>query len=420
VRLQEGVPRRLFANGGNFTFLSRNRLYHCAPMKSLEPPLYPSTTLRWSAHHIELLAGAALPQAPVLTARDVRRVAPDLDVWDAWPLADALGAPVPWRGGQLWFALAAPAFDDPEARHAAARIHHFHRTGDHFVHLGATFPDGFTPGSREWSGSALYEHGAVTLYFTAAGQRGEAEPSFHQRIFASHTRLAEDGAAGVFTGWSEPDEQVIPADVIYMSRHEATGAIGEIKAFRDPAPWRDPAGRDHLLFTGSSARHVGQYNGVIGCSRRGPADPEGGAFEKLLPLVDASGINNELERPHIVAHDGRLYLFWSTQAKVFAPGIVAPTGLYGAVAQTIDGPWRLLNEHGLVFANPESEPFQAYSWWVLPDLSVTSFVDYWGIDDPAASEKPAEKPTGRAHFGGTFAPFLQLRVDGAGARLVAG
>ncbi|MEE4452427.1 glycoside hydrolase family 68 protein [Novosphingobium resinovorum] len=382
-------------------------------------PAAPFSTLQWTARDLLPLAHGFVSHAPVLAAPDVRRIAPDLDVWDAWPLADGAGTPVSWRGGELWFALAAPAFADPEERHGSARIHHFHRINGRFVHLGQTFPDEFSPGSREWSGSALCEHGGVTLYFTAAGQRGEAPLTFQQRIFAATTRLADghgDNAAAVFTGWSQPIEQIIPADIVYMSRHDGTGELGEIKAFRDPAPWRSPAGEDYLLFTGSSARHLGLYNGVIGCSRRGAYDPQGGLFEKLPPLVDASGVNNELERPHIVAHDGRLYLFWSTQARVFAPGVSAPTGLYGAVADRIEGPWRLLNGHGLVFANPPAEPFQCYSWWVLPDLSVTSFVDYWGIDDADA----AHKPKGRSRFGGTFAPFLHLRLEGESAALKNG
>lgn len=370
-------------------------------------------TLKWTAQSLSLLASQAISRAPVLVAGDVRRLSADLDVWDAWPMACARGMPVRWRGGELWFALAAPAFADPEERHGAARIHHFHRVEGEFFHLGQTFPEGFTPGSREWSGSALYENDELTLYFTAAGEYGEAELTFWQRIFASTTRLVEGEEGPAFADWSEPVEQVIPADVFYLSQHDASGQLGEIKAFRDPAPWRGMAGEDYLLFTGSSARHLAQHNGVIGCSRRGPADPEGGEFEKLPPLVDASGVNNELERPHIVAHDGLLYLFWSTQAKVFAPGLVAPTGLYGAVAERLQGPWRLLNGHGLVFANPETEPFQAYSWWVLPDLSVTSFVDYWGVDDAQAQAKPA----GRGHFGGTFAPFLHLRLEGEVAAL---
>ncbi|WP_404480242.1 glycoside hydrolase family 68 protein [Novosphingobium sp. BL-52-GroH] len=374
-------------------------------------------TLRWAATDLAMLADRPVPQAPVLGRCDVRRIAADLDVWDAWPLACGRGMPVRWRGGELWFALAAPACDDPEARHGKARIHHFHRIDGRFDPLGATFPDDFTPGSREWSGSAHYGDELVTLYFTAAGTRGEAEPTFQQRLFASTTRLAEGGETGeggAFTGWSDPVELTVPVDLIYMSRHDGTGEIGKIKAFRDPATWRTPAGEEYLLFTASSARDLGRYNGVIGCARRGRGDV--GEFEKLPPLIDASGVNNELERPHVVAHAGLLYLFWSTQANVFAPGIAAPTGLYGAVAERIEGPWSLLNGHGLVFANPATEPFQAYSWWVLPDLSVTSFVDYWGIDDATA----CEKPPGRAHFGGTFAPFLKLRLEGDSATLKDG
>lgn len=373
-------------------------------------------TLQWTAADLARLRDGPVPRARVLTEREVVRVSSDLDVWDSWPLADASGHPVPWRGGQLWFALAAPALDDPEERHGAARIHHFHRIDGAFVHIGPTFPDGFTPGSREWSGSALFDGGDVTVFFTAAGERGEDPQSFQQRIFGCTSRLTDDDA--VFGPWSEPVEQVIPANIVYMSEHDGAGQPGAIKAFRDPALWREGEGAkdEYMLFTASSARRMDRYNGVIGCGLRGPTDPEGGVFEKLLPLVDASGVNNELERPHIVAHGGLLYLFWSTQAKVFAPGIDAPTGLYGAVAQRIAGPWRLLNGHGLVFANPETEPFQAYSWWVLPDLSVTSFVDYWGVADAQAVSKPG----GRAHFGGTFAPFLHLRVEGDRATLTDG
>lgn len=374
-------------------------------------PVAVSPPLKWTAADLAALAQGPVPRARAFTAGDVQRVSPDLDVWDAWPLACARGMPVRWRGGELWFALAAPAHDDPEARHGIARIHHFHRIDGQFVHLGQTFPEGFTPGSREWSGSALYRDGQVTLSFTAAGTRGEEALSFQQRIFASTAWLVDEGEA-VFSDWSRPVEQVAPADILYMSRHDATGRLGEIKAFRDPAGWRSDEGHDYLLFTASSAMNRSFYNGVIGCARRG-AD---GTFVMMPPLVDACDVNNELERPHVVAHGGKVYLFWSTQAKVFAPDIAAPTGLYGAVADSMAGPWRLLNGHGLVFANPEAEPFQAYSWWVLPDLSVTSFVDYWGIDDATASEKPA----GRCHFGGTFAPFLHLHLEGERAALKNG
>ena len=49
--------------------------------------------------------------------------------------------------------------------------------------------------------------------------------------------------------------------------------------------------------------------------------------------------------------------------------------LYGFVAPALAGPWEPVNGSGLVLRNPEAEPLQAYSWLVLPDLRVTSFVD---------------------------------------------
>mgnify|MGYP003392637403 CR=1 FL=1 len=365
-------------------------------------------TLRWRPEDCAVIQHAKIEEPPVIAIDDVRRVSPMLDVWDAWPLAGHDGAPAPWRGGELWFALAAPAETDPERRHYSARLHHFRRIGDRFEALGPVFPDDWAPGSREWSGSARLDGDYTRLYFTAAGTKGECSPTYRQRLFVTRAVLSAGGDAA-FGQWSEPEELLTPGGP-YLDADGSDGQIGEIKAFRDPFPWREPGAGDYLLFTASSAVDTGPFNGLIGIAAAG----SDGRFRPLSPLVDATGTNNELERPHIVRHGGRLYLFWSTQAKVFAPGIAAPTGLYGATAPDIGGPWELLNGHGLVFANPHREPFQAYSWWVLPDLSVASFIDYWGIDDPDANEKPL----GRDRFGGTFAPFLRIALDGTTAQLM--
>ena len=366
----------------------------------------PIDTLRWNLSDLAEIGQAQAAAAAAFTPSDVVRFAPSFDVWDAWPLADPAGHPVVWNGGELWFALTAPALDDPESRHGNARIHHFHRIGDSLRHLGRTMPPGLSPGSREWSGSAVIENGAVTLYFTATGIAGEARPSFVQRLFAATATLTEGDQP--FANWTRPREAVRADGVHYRPADEADGVPGQIKAFRDPAPFRDADGSDYLLFTGSSAARSGSHDGVIGIARK-RAD---GSFVPLEPLVEATGVNNELERPHIVRQGGLLYLFWSTQRGVFAPGIIAPTGLYGAVAETISGPWRLLNGHGLVLSNPPERPTQAYSWWVLPDLSVASFVDYWGVESQV--DTAADR---RLRFGGTFAPFAAIAIDGAKARL---
>lgn len=363
--------------------------------------------LRWSPSDLAPLRLDGTNQAPVIDTDMAKPMSAHLDVWDAWPLADPQGWPVRWRDGELWFALAVEREDDPEERHHHARIHHFHRIDDHFVHLGQTLPEGHTPGTREWSGSARYEGGRVTLFLTVAGRKGDKSTTFVQRIFSTSTLLEADGDFGA---WSPAVECIMADGVHYRRADQLTGAPGKIKALRDPAHFRDAYGANFLLFTGSSASEPGAHDGVIGLA----VEQEDGRYRNLSPMVTAAGVNNELERPHIVEHQGLIYLFWSTQRGVFAPGIIAPTGLYGAVAENLTGPWNLLNGSGLVVANPSEAPTQCYSWWVLPDLSVASFVDYWG---PADDSHP-EIETRRARFGGTFAPFLRIALDGQRARLV--
>lgn len=348
-------------------------------------------------------------EAPQIDAGDIRRIAPDLDVWDAWPVQLADGHPAPCEGGALWMALAAPHFPDPDQRHGHARIHLLQDRGGQWHDLGPAMPDGFSPGSREWSGSAVLDpaSGEVTLYFTATGLRGEAGLTFLQRLFRARATLRDDGGAPRLTDWRELAE-VAPRDPEhYMASDAGCGTIGTIKAYRDPAYFRDPAdGRHHLLFAASAAGTASQYNGVIGLATATDASLD--HWQVQPPLVTADGFNNELERPHVIVHAGLYYLFWSTQRHVFDPaGAQGPNGLYGMVAPGMAGPWQPLNGSGLVLANPAAAPLQAYSWLVMPDLAVTSFIDDWGPVEPARERR----------FGATFAPMLRLRLEGVAARL---
>ena len=138
-----------------------------------------------------------------------------------------------------------------------------------------------------------------------------------------------------------------------------------------------------------------------------------GYWELADRLINADGLNNELERPHMIYHDGRYYCFWSTQRKVFAAGGPSgATGLYGMVAYAMNAPWRPLNVSGLFKANPAAGPIHACSWLVLDDLSVISFVDC-----PGLTAEPADALVARRHFGGTPAMPLKLKLDGDQATL---
>lgn len=366
----------------------------------------PQTTI-WRAEMIEASRTERGNLAPVIGETDFTAIG-DIGVWDAWPVLTRDGR---IASSDLWMALAAPWFDDPEERHGSARIYLLQKTARGWLNLGPAMPDDFSPGSREWSGSAYLEAdgSTLTLYFTAAGHRGEKTTSIDQRLFeAQATSIFEDGQWRT-DNWRNLKETVARDPSIYMDPTAGSGSIATIKAFRDPAYFLDPKTAQHwLLFTGSLASSASPFNGAIGAAVASGAQPRD--WKMLPPIISADGLNNELERPHVIFANDLYYLFWSTQSHVFNPqGAVGPTGLYGMVATTMSGTWTPLNLSGLVIANPPEAPRQAYSWYVLPDLSVTSFVDDWGH---------AADADGVKRFGGSFAPFLQLELDGAKALIV--
>ncbi|KQM57263.1 MULTISPECIES: glycoside hydrolase family 68 protein [unclassified Sphingomonas] len=371
----------------------------------------PHALTHWSIEQVATIATDGPDRLPVLTPADVVPIDPAHDFWDMWQIARADGSTVFVDGRSYWFFLGTPRFDDPESRHDAARIYLTSHGSDGWRLHDATFPDGLTPGSREWSGSAvLAEDGeTLTMYFTAAGRRG-GQHSFEQRLFETVGRFVVDSAGGRTEGWSTPVESVAADGRCYRIADEVEASASGIKGFRDPGFFHDPAtGHDHLLFVGSAAWTDAPIDGLVGIASRTSADAP---WQLGTPLVDAIGVNSELERPHIILRDGLYYLFWSTQAKRFAPGLPAPTGLYAMVSDSMAGPWRPVNGSGLVAGNPVAEPTQAYCWWVTGEGQVAAFVDYAGLNGADAAVDVALR---RARFGGTAAPFFQL--DFAGDRV---
>ncbi|MES2269380.1 MAG: glycoside hydrolase family 68 protein [Pseudomonadota bacterium] len=362
-------------------------------------------TSHWTASHVAAIDPKTTPSTPLFPKP--RPLLPGIDLWDYWPVQEEDGSQAIIAGGTLFILLSAPVQLDPDARHGMARLRLMHRTRDRWRDLGLLFEADFSPGSREWSGSAIIspDHGQVTLYYTVAGTRGEDVVSFSQRLFQTQADLIVEGDAIAFSAWSQPTEMLVPDGMHYERDMVGGGAIGTIKAFRDPAFFRDPADdAAYIFFAASLAQSKSFWNGAVGVARRTQDD----LWDALPPLISADGVNNELERPHVIVHDGRYYLFWSTQRKVFADnGPAGPNGLYGMTSDRLAGPWRPINGTGLAFANPPEAPFQAYSWFVLPDLTVQSFADVTGL-----SRLPADPTEARRHFGGSPAPELRLKIQG--------
>ena len=371
---------------------------------------------RWTAAHVKAIADAPLPAAPLIEAPEI--LFPEYDLWDLWPVQNPDGSVAEIGGGGLWMVLSAPRQHDPNIRHDIARTRLlFQKSGD-WHDCGLLFPDDRNPGSREWSGSAFYEAGTgkITAFFTAAGRRGEISRSFEQRLFEASGTLDLFGPHPKITNWSSAGPLVSNDGHHYVDLAKDQGVPGSIRGFRDPYWFRDPLdGQSYILFTGSQPAGVPQCNGVIGIAAECDS-PDKPGFKLLPPVVSADGVANEMERPHMLARSGLYYLFWSSQRSVFAEsGPKGPTGLYGMVGRSVTGPFKPLNGSGLVIANPEKEPRQAYCWQVLDSLEVVSFVDHWGLQ----GRDPLVDPVlNREQFGGTIAPMLRIEINGSETRLL--
>ena len=343
---------------------------------------------------------------PIIVDLPIKQAIVDYDVWDMWPLAYPNGSTVVAHDRQYWFLLATPMLEDPEDRHDIARIRLASFGSDGWRDHGWALPDAWSPGSREWSGCTVldYDGRTVIMYFTATGRRGEPH-SFEQRLFEGSCELMFDADVPSLRNWSKPVESVKSDGHWYKVADQVVAPPHGIWGFRDPGYFCDPAnGAEHLLFAGSAGWTDDRLDGVIGLATR-----SGPGWELQPPLIQALGVNSELERPHIVVRDGLYYCFWSSHGRRYATDLGAPTGLYGMVAEQFRGPWRPLNGSGLVAANPLESPFQAYCWWVTGEGDVISFVDYPGAQ---GAEPPRTALERREIFGGTVAPVFQLVFDG--------
>lgn len=346
-------------------------------------------TAAWTRAHVRKIAPGDAAHIPSIITPDHSQLDPGRLYWDMWPVQDVNGQRTSIAGRQMWMALTAPDRGDPALRHFEAKIHLIERRASAWIDLGPAMPDRPMPYEREWAGSALFDDDVLTLFFTAAGT-SERAGGYQQHLWQANARI---GADGMPTGWTFPTACLEGYGEDYMPADAHEGAPGTIKAFRDPAYFRDPAdGAEYLAFSASMAQSDSAFNGAFGLARKGPL-----GWSLIRPCIHADGVNNELERAHLVFHGKHYYAFWSTQSGTFAPELRhAPGGLYGMVARSMQGPWRPLNGTGLVLANHADRPLQTYSWFVDASLTVCSFVD--------------TLPDGR--FGGVPAPLLQLELDG--------
>lgn len=284
-------------------------------------------------------------------------------------------------------------------------------------------------GSRQWAGSTIYDPDSneITFYYTAVGaldaesleaddppramsnsHPGAGRPNTEQRM-AMVTASVSVGDTGVsFSDFGE-HEMILKADgEIYVT--EAAYIPGNvIYGMRDPHYWLDDeTGREYILFTANAAGMPDPFNGVVGL-----AEKLDGEWTLQRPIIAAPGVSSQLERPHVVVRDDGLYVFFSTHSFTFADGLNGPEGLYGFynAEGDIRGTYTAMNGTGLVLGNPPAAPNQIYSYLVLPDGKVMSYVNTpYGFADNPDSEK---------EFIGAPAPLVQIGMKEGQSTLLA-
>jgi len=381
---------------------------------------------RWSreaADRIERTDGTVAPPAGLPESDP----APDLHVWDTWPLRTRSGEIATVDGWQVLISLTAPADVTPGERHDIAEHRYFvSRDGREWTDRGPVFGDDAL-GTRQWAGSALYDDGELYFFYTAAGDADSEDLTYTQRLDVGYGGTLEtvDGELTIEGPWSH--EVLLEADDEW---YETQAQSGEMTyTFRDPWFFEDPeTGRTHLLFesnTPPAADDCGgdadqqAFNGCVGLAVSPSGDPLDWEFRP--PIFDSVCVNQEIERPHVVVHEGRYYLFVSSHVDTFAPGLSGYDALYGFVADSLGGEYRPLNESGLVVTNPASAPFQAYSWLAVDhgeELLVSGFCNYPEFDGVAIGELAAlSGEEQRQRFAGTLTPTLRVAVDGEQTRI---
>lgn len=386
-------------------------------------------TDQWTRTEAEQIELTDATTAPIISDNP-NSISDQYWIWDTWPLRTRDGSIVKIDGWQIVFSLTAPNDLVPGARHNAATIRYFYsRNGKNWQEGGEVFDAPL--GHHQWAGSAMYDQTEERIYhfYTAVSP----EPEFRQRPAVGIGASIETNPKGVeLTGDQEHVIMGTPDGEMYQTL-EQSREQGIVYAFRDPWYFEHPkTGEDLVVFeantpTGSKDPNDPEsFNGNIGVMRA--TNDELTEWELLPPVMEAVGTNQQLERPHFVFNDGKWYLFTISHKFTFAPGLSGPDALYGFVGDSLYGDYEPLNESGLVIANPEEAPFQAYSWLAMPqgdNILVESFENFRGLDDTShgsisldeVGNLPPEEQ--KELFGGTLAPSLKVQLNGTETEIVA-
>lgn len=380
------------------------------------------TTL-WTAAQVQSMQLSADKSVPVITELPRPKTMPGYWIWDTWPVLTRDNVPARINGHYVLISLTAPDSILPGKRHDIAKYRYLISTdGKSWRDMGNLFVEGAALGSRQWAGSTIYDAATrkLTVFYTATGERGETRLSYTQRMAMSSATLVTGMDTTVRFGQWAPHKVILTPDLKYYAQSTGTDTKGIVFAFRDPSYFRDPKdGKSYLTFTGRIHDAADQtYNGNVGIAIAKNADLT--EWELMKPIIAAPDVNAELERPIVTVLDNRYYIVISTHPFTFKPPLTGPEGMYGWTSTSLFGPWVPMNGSALMLHNPASNPDQTYSYQLLQDRSVLSFINFIGTGESCgyyvgcADESPEEQSV---RFGGTLTKSVLMSIQGTQARV---
>ncbi|PFO09604.1 glycoside hydrolase 68 family protein [Bacillus sp. AFS076308] len=387
----------------------------------------------------------------------------DLDVWDSWPLQNADGTAANYQGYHIVFALAG----DPKNSNDTSIYLFYQKVGDTSIdswkNAGRVFKDidKFVPNdpylkyqTQEWSGSAtLTKDGQVRLFYT------------------DYSGNTEDGGTGAGNqiistaqvNLSQPDAATLKIDGVSDHKSVFDGGDGtvyqNIQQFIDEGKWisgdnhtlRDPhyvedKGHKYLVFeanTGTTDGYQGdqsfnnkayyggsdvffqnEKNKLLQSPKKQIASLANGALgivelnddytvkSVMKPLIASNTVTDEIERANIFKMNNKWYLFTDSRGSKMTIDGINDKDVYmlGFVADSLNGPFKPLNETGLVL-NMNLDPADltfTYSHFAVPqtegnNVVITSYMTNRGFYTDHQS---------------TFAPSFLLNIQGTKTSVV--
>lgn len=289
-------------------------------------------------------------------------------LWDFWFAPRKSGEPY-----HLFYLQAPRSLSDSDMRHAVATVGH--ATSTDLVHW-EELPMALGPGpTRSWDDRAIWTGSIIErdkLYYLFYTGTSLIEEGLIQRIgLATSTNLLT---------WERcPINPLVEADIRWYEKHDSGDWIDE--ACRDPYVVFVPSENVYYMFFCARAKDgPPDSRGVIGCARSHDL-----LDWEMLPPVSEPGEFGYLEVPQVISLNNSLYMLFCTDFARHAAQRIQRTGPSGQwfgthylCAERITGPYRLLNDEGLV----ADRHGQFYAGKIIegPDGSLV-FMAWHGLDE---------------------------------------